>query len=166
MDYKHIEQLLERYWQCETSVEEENQLRFFFTQKELPAHLLPYKELFVYQQAQQQVELSEDFDRRILARIEVPTVNVKRITLVSRLVPLFKAAAMVSIILVLGSVIRQSFYTDNALDYNYEAYTDTYDDPETAYKQVSSALMMLSEGINKSKDQLLTDSLKLNVEVE
>ena len=31
MDYKDIEQLLERYWQCETSVEEESVLRDFFT---------------------------------------------------------------------------------------------------------------------------------------
>ena len=46
MDYKYIEQLLERYWNCETSVEEEQILRIFFQQKELPAHApLPF---FVY----------------------------------------------------------------------------------------------------------------------
>ena len=50
MDYKDIEQLLERYWQCETSVEEESVLRDFFTKEEVPAHLLRYKNLFVYQQ--------------------------------------------------------------------------------------------------------------------
>ena len=32
MDYKYIEQLLERYWQCETTPEEENVLRAFFAQ--------------------------------------------------------------------------------------------------------------------------------------
>ena len=30
MDYKDIAQLLERYWQCETSVEEEATVRAFF----------------------------------------------------------------------------------------------------------------------------------------
>ena len=40
-------------------------------------------------------------------------------------------------------------------------YKDTYDDPEVAYKQVSSALMMLSEGINKSQDQVVRDSVKV-----
>ena len=30
MDYKYIEQLLERYWNCETSLEEEQILRSFF----------------------------------------------------------------------------------------------------------------------------------------
>ena len=55
MDYKDIEQLLERYWQCETSVEEEATLRDFFAKEEVPAHLLRYKNLFVYQQVQQEV---------------------------------------------------------------------------------------------------------------
>ena len=53
MDYKDIEQLLERYWQCETSVEEEATLRDFFAKEEVPAHVLRYKNLFVYQQVQQ-----------------------------------------------------------------------------------------------------------------
>ena len=50
MDYKYIEQLLERYWQCETSLEEESELRTFFSQEKVPAHLLQYRDLFVYQQ--------------------------------------------------------------------------------------------------------------------
>ena len=47
MDCKYIEQLLERYWRCETSLEEEAQLRAFFTKEEIPEHLLRYKDLFV-----------------------------------------------------------------------------------------------------------------------
>lgn len=84
MDYKDIEQLLERYWQCETSVEEESVLRDFFTKEEVPAHLLRYKNLFVYQQVQQEVGLGEDFDARILAQVETPVVKAKRLTLTGR----------------------------------------------------------------------------------
>ena len=36
MDYKYIEQLLENYWNCETSTEEEQILRSFFSQKDVP----------------------------------------------------------------------------------------------------------------------------------
>ena len=72
MDSKYIEQLLERYWQCETSLEEEAQLRAFFSEDNVPEHLLRYKNLFVYQQLQQKVHLGEDFDARVLAEIEVP----------------------------------------------------------------------------------------------
>ena len=46
MDSEHIEQLLERYWKCETSLEEEAQLRAYFAEAgNIPAHLLRYKDL-------------------------------------------------------------------------------------------------------------------------
>lgn len=109
MDYKDIEQLLERYWQCETSVEEESVLRDFFTKEEVPAHLLRYKNLFVYQQVQQEVGLGEDFDARILAQVETPVVKAKRLTLTGRFIPLFKVAAVIAIILSLGNVAQHSF---------------------------------------------------------
>lgn len=161
MDFNYIEQLLERYWQCETSLAEEEQLRSFFSKEEVPTHLLRYKDLFQYQQIQQQVGLGNHFDARILTQIEAPTMKVKakRLTLVSRFMPLFKAAAVIAIMLSLGNVAQHTLFGSETLDYNYDTYTDTYDDPEVAYKQVSSALMMLSDGINKSQDQHFADSL-------
>ena len=69
MDSKYIEQLLERYWQCETSLEDEAELRAFFSGSDVPKHLLRYKDLFVYQQLQQEVHLCEDFDALVLAEV-------------------------------------------------------------------------------------------------
>lgn len=160
MDYKYIEQLLEQYWQCETSLEEESKLRAFFNEEEVPAHLLCYKDLFAYQQNQQEIGLGEDFDVRILAKVEAPVVKARRLTLTGRFMPLFKAAAVIVLMLSLGNVVQRSFFPGDELDYNYDSYKDTYNDPEVAYKQVTSALMMLSDGINKSKDQSLADSLQ------
>ena len=80
-------------------MEEESVLRDFFTKEEVPAHLLRYKNLFVYQQVQQEVGLGEDFDARILAQVETPVVKAKRLTLTGRFIPLFKAAAVIAIIL-------------------------------------------------------------------
>ena len=70
MDYKYIEQLLERYWNCETSVEEEQILRIFFQQKELPAHLRRYRSLFTYQEEAAEMKLGDDFDKRVLAEAD------------------------------------------------------------------------------------------------
>ena len=36
MDYKYINQLLERYWAAETTLEEEKILRTFFSQTDIP----------------------------------------------------------------------------------------------------------------------------------
>ena len=44
MDYKYIEQLMDRYWEGQTSQEEERLLQVFFQQKQLPAYLAKYKD--------------------------------------------------------------------------------------------------------------------------
>lgn len=75
MDYKYIEQLLERYWNCETSLEEEQILRSFFHQKEIPAHLLRYKAMFAYQEIEKERGLGSDFDAKVLAWVEKPVVK-------------------------------------------------------------------------------------------
>lgn len=159
MDYKYIEQLLERFWQCETSLEEEQILRAFFQQKEIPAHLLPYKDLFAYMRTAKEIKLGDDFDAKITARIEKPVVKARRISFANRLAPLFKAVAVVAIILSLGMAAQHSFNRGYDTDYNYDAYEDTYTDPQTAYGEISDALMTVSESINKYQEQYAHDSV-------
>ena len=118
MDYKYIEQLLERYWQCETTLQEEAILRSFFSQDDVPAELQQYKSLFT----QPKAELGDDFDARILAMVgqddEKPKAKV--VTLTSRLMPLFRAAAVVAIILTLGQAAQAP-------------WDRGWDDPKDAY---------------------------------
>ena len=92
MDYKYIEQLLERYWRCETSLQEEEILRMFFSQEDIPAALLPYRHLFAYAQSEKTEEvLGDDFDRKVLGRIEEEEpVKARVITMRQRFMPLFK----------------------------------------------------------------------------
>ena len=116
MDYKYIEQLLERYWSGETSLEEENILRAFFSQKDIPASLLPYRDIFVYQAVSKSEEvLDSDFDDKILALIDEPeVVKARTITLRQRLAPMFKAAAVVAIMLTLGNAIQVHYNEEQA----------------------------------------------------
>ncbi|WP_373850395.1 hypothetical protein [Bacteroides heparinolyticus] len=151
MDSKYIEQLLKRYWQCETSLEEEAQLRAFFSGSDVPAHLLRYKELFVYEQLQQEVHLGEDFDARVLAEIEVPVVKAKRLTLAARFIPLFKAAAVVAGILSLGNVMQHSFFSD----------VKEVASADTIGKQISAPSVALSGETTVAKESQVIDSLRL-----
>lgn len=69
-DYKHIEKLLDRYWQCETSVEEEKMLQdFFLNEQDIPPHWMQYQSHFVYRNEKQAEKLPDDFEREILNRI-------------------------------------------------------------------------------------------------
>lgn len=150
MDFKYIEQLLERYWQCETSLEEEAQLRAFFSGSNVPRHLMRYKDLFVYQQLQQEEHLGEDFDARVLAQIEVPVVKAKRLTLAGRLMPLFKAAAVVAVVLSLGNAMQHSFFAD----VKEVAAADTIG------KQISAPSVALSVEKAATREKQLLDSLR------
>lgn len=113
MDYKYIEQLLERYWECQTTLEEEAILRSFFSQDDVPGSLLPYKSLFASMQQQKRDEvLGEDFDRRMLELVgEETPVRARTVKLSQRLMPMFKAAAVVAIILTLGNALQMAFDT-------------------------------------------------------
>lgn len=151
MDSKYIEQLLKRYWQCETSLEEEAQLRAFFSGSDVPAHLLRYKELFVYGQLQQEVRLGEDFDARVLAEIEAPVVKAKRLTLAARFIPLFKAAAVVAVILSLGNVMQHSFFSD----------VKEVASADTIGNRISAPSVALSGETAVAKESMVIDSLRL-----
>lgn len=149
MDFKYVEQLLERYWQCESSLEEEVWLRAFFSGDNVPEQWLRYKDLFVYQQLQQEEHLGVDFDARVLAEIEFPVVKAKRMTLSERFIPLFKAAAVVAVVLSLGSVIQHSFFSD----VKEVAATDTIG------KQISAPSVALSGDMAVTHEKEMMDSL-------
>ncbi|WP_297271688.1 hypothetical protein [uncultured Bacteroides sp.] len=148
MDSKHIEQLLERYWQCETSLQEEAELRTFFSGEDIPEHLLRYRDLFIYQQLQQDEHLGEDFDKRILALTEeVPVVKARRISLTQRFMPLFKAAAALALVLTMGNIMQHSFF----YDVQEVAAADTIG------QQINAPSVAQS---TETFDKLLIDSLK------
>lgn len=115
MDYKYIEQLLDRYWECQTTLEEEEILRSFFAQKDVPVSLLPYCELFANQKMQAEEHLGSEFDERILALTEGKEqkgssrkVSAMKITRSYRLRPFYQAAASVAVFLCLGMAIQQA----------------------------------------------------------
>ena len=144
MDYKYINQLLERYWRCETSLEEEDILRAFFSLDEVPAELLPYKALFRYEEQQAKMEvLGEEFDEKILAATEGQTpVKARIITMPQRLKPLFKAAAVVAIILTLGNAMQVPFARQNADPISsYDGYERPEIDKGTSVAMSDSAVI-------------------------
>ncbi len=106
MDYKYIEQLLERYFNAETSLEEESILRTFFSQTDVPAEMQQWRSLFTVENTE---KLDDDFDARILEMIsneEPHTVIARRVSITQRLMPLFKAAAVIAIFLTIGGALQ------------------------------------------------------------
>ena len=87
----------------------------FFSQEDIPDSLLPYRHLFVYEQNEKEMDvLGDDFDQRVLNLIqEDEPVKARVITMRHRLMPLFKAAAVVAIFLTLGNAMQVAFSDDD-----------------------------------------------------
>ncbi len=128
MDYKYIEQLLERYWTCETSLEEEQILRSFFSQKDVPAELTKYRDLFAYENEAKDMELGEKFDQKVLATIEATkTVKIHRLTWKQRIAPFCKAAAAVAVMITISNVLESTLTDNQDTATNNETHlSDTY----------------------------------------
>lgn len=119
MDYKYIEQLLDRYFDGLTSTAEEQILKIFFSQQDIPAHLEAYADIFRFAAEERAAEkLGEDFDERLMERMgmreEAPVLHVKarRISLSERLQPLGRAVAAVAIVALVGGSMHRAYVTN------------------------------------------------------
>ena len=129
MDYKYIEQLMERYWNAETTLEEESILRSFFRQENIPAEMKPLRALFADEASSQQ--LGDDFDARMLEMIreeEAPkVVKAREISITRRMMPLFKAAAVIAIILTIGGALQAPWDNSWNTPQDYARYQQDLD---------------------------------------
>ena len=65
MKVNEIERLLARYYDGETSDTEEKELKRFFTEEDVPAHLLAEKEIFMQLAAHPAPEIPEGLESRL-----------------------------------------------------------------------------------------------------
>lgn len=159
MDYKYIEQLLERYWACETSLQEEHILRTFFQQEDVPAHLMVYKAIFAMQQEQSEPVLGEDFDVRMLQLIEDDTVKALPLKAGagrrSFLRPFYQAAGFVALVLTIGIAAQRSFEDGDQGRQTQYAQTDSMERPADEFvvlpEQQEAAVAAGQDSVNLTR---------------
>ncbi|MBO5698692.1 MAG: hypothetical protein J6R79_01640 [Bacteroidaceae bacterium] len=155
MDYKYIEQLLERYWQAETTVQEERILQAFFAQEVVPVHLAKWQPLFREMASMREASVSDDFDQRLMVRLSpqfaaTPTVSswdkVRRVLLGAVAVSglFFIGAATLHLI----TLQQRSSNPVVVWDYNPDSYKDSYENPEAAYDESLEALKIISKQLS------------------
>lgn len=127
MESDKIETVLEKYFQGETSIAEENELRDYFSSSNVLPHLEQYKPMFDY--------FSQTAAQKFAP--EIPLRSKKRT------VAWLSIAASVIVLLGIGTFAYVNYY--NA---NQNQDLGTYDDPEVAFKETQKALAMLSNHVN------------------
>ena len=136
-DYNHIERLLERFYNAETSEQEEQELKDFFRHGEVPPHLLPEKEMFLQLQASDAPEGMEERLGNLINRWELSEQKTQKKRRIFHLQWIGSIAA--SLLLVIGI----------SLHFHEPQRKDTCATPEEAYAHAEKALVMFSEALNK-----------------
>ena len=122
MDYVYIEQLIDRYFEAATTIEEERILRAFFSQREVPQHLRHYTPLFLMEadEIAEKPHLDDAFGPQnhgtFGSRGTRPEVHVKavKMTFADRIRPLWRAAAAVAIVVLVGTAAFEAADRSNS----------------------------------------------------
>ena len=128
MALDRIEKLLEKYFEAETSIAEEKELKDYFASSNVAQHLEKYKSIFGYVvQAKQE---------QFKATIPLKTRKRKNVVWLS-------VAASVVVLLGVGLFTFNTYNQPKQSDYG------STDDPEVAFRETQKALAMISEHVNK-----------------
>jgi len=143
MDSEHIHALLEKYWRCETSLEEEQQLRTYFRRPDIPESLRETAALFRHLDESRNKVLDSTFDKEVMKRVSKTRTIVRKWVYNSMRI----AAGIVVVVMAVWLVrveIRQSQPVSDQ---------DTYSDPELAFEETKKALLMISKSFNLAEQQ-------------
>jgi hypothetical protein len=155
MKQEAIKQLLEKYWDCDTSQEEEQSLAAFFSGNDIPEEWQKYQTLFAWKKKQSQITGS----KKLKIEFEKPQIL--------HFYPLIRIAASVLLILTMGIGVYTHYEQEKFMD---TVFSETYSDPEEALQttehvieKVSSVLQLVQD---KQVDEEAVDSLMINPKID
>ena len=166
MNTSEIEVLLEKFYEGNTSLQEEQTLRNFFLGTDVPAHLKLHQRMFHYFVMEQRQEAGDaDLNQKFMAQvIEKPGEALVVPLHSNRSRFLFIAGIAASILLLVGL-----FFTFQHAVFNRSKMLHGDQDPELSYANASEALMMVSGNLNTGIRQIeklqMVDKAMKNVQL-
>ena len=127
MDLDKIERILEKYFEGETSIMEEKELKDYFASSNVAQHLEHYKPMFGY--------FSQGKQEQYKAVIPLQTTKRKIASWIS-------IAATVIVLLGVGTFTFMNYNATKSQDLG------TYNDPEVAFRETQKALALISKHVN------------------
>lgn len=144
MDSKELERLLEKYWACETSLEEEQILRDHFLKAEATDATREAAALFAYFEMQRNRDVHDaELDRRIVGIGATKKGRLNRVV-ESSLRIAAGIAVLVAAVWLVGREIREKTPPE---------VVDTYSDPKLAFEETKRALLIISRSFETAEEQ-------------
>ncbi|WP_062057888.1 hypothetical protein [Aquimarina longa] len=129
MELSNIEKLLEKYFEGETTISEEKELKVYFTRETVPSHLEKYKDLFQYFSEESTIMAAKDLKFKRNKKSKYAWVGVAA-----------------SVVLIVGIFLTQPTISEPK---------DTFEDPEIALQETKKILNMVSKYMNEGKQELV-----------
>jgi hypothetical protein len=130
MELNKIENILEKYFQGETTIAEEKELKEYFSSPNVAQHLKQYQPIFGYFSQVKEQKLTQ----------EIPLQTKKRN------VAWLSIAASAVVLLGIGTYFYVS--EKNTAPVVAQSELGTYDNPEKAFAETQKALALLSNNVN------------------
>ncbi|HRS01240.1 MAG TPA: hypothetical protein P5545_01675 [Bacteroidota bacterium] len=140
MDIRIIKKLLEKYYEGETSLEEEAVLRDYFNNEDVPQELKKYQSQFVFYQREREIEY-QNYDFALPKDREIHHTKKQ----------LYWIPAAAAVILLIISIIF--FLPQNPFSHK-QSNMITVTDPDSTYRITEYALYAVSENLNKGLGKL------------
>jgi hypothetical protein len=155
-NYQHITQLLDKYWEGETTLAEDKTLQTFFASETIPVEFQAFQSIFQAKNDIQTQTLSTDFDTNLLAILKEKTKETEKETKVIQLQTAQSAelqkwrwmagiAASIALILAVYIVLPK---TETVKIAKIELTEEEHEKALVAYEQTKMALMFVSATMN------------------
>lgn len=151
MDSNKIKALLEKYFDGNTSLEEEKTLKNYFKQDQIAPDLEAYKGLFGYFTTEQKVQLSPGFDARLKEKIHPPLQHKGIRTLQFSWMRVAAAVLLLVAVFFTARQWQQTIPQHTTVDWSkYES-----ENPEDAYEATMAALALVSKKMKTGEKETL-----------
>lgn len=142
MTQQEIKTLLDKYFEGETSLEEENLLKAYFHGPGVAPGFQAFQPLFQFFEAEKEASLSDEFEQKLLRKIqEKPAPRIRLITPY-----LMRVAAAAAIILGIVVLFPTPPHSHDAVAINWEQYEPQSE--EEALAEATAALELLASKLN------------------
>ena len=141
MELDNVEKLLQKYFEGETTLSEEKELKVYFTRESVAPHLEKYKSLFQFFSTESQVIATSE--------IKLRTNKMSWYT---------KIGVAASIVLIMGLFMTNLSTRENTNKTPVlvmEEGLGTYDDPQIALQKTKEALDLVAQLMNEGKNDLV-----------
>lgn len=146
MDSNQLEELIKKYWDCETTLEEEERLRNWFRTHDVPERFKDTAALFTYFDEQKQNSTGEQFDKQVIKKLTASPARVVSLWQTS-----LRIAAGIAVVVAAIFFVQKEFAKTHDMA--------TIEDPKKALEETKKALMMISKGFSTAEQE----AKKINV---